>query len=152
MTDLTPAVLNDPGDPFQRARTYAMRAPNLPETAKVARDMVAGLLDATGHPALTEMARLLVSELVSNVHLHTGVPLLTLEAAVRDGRLTVSVRDGEPGFAPPSPRAGAASDDDEHGRGLLLVRELASAWGTVRHGGPCPTGKSVWFELRDTPA
>ncbi|MEE1937983.1 ATP-binding protein [Streptomyces sp. TRM 70361] len=151
MTDPTPTVPSDPGDPFQRARTYAMRAPNLPETAKVARDMVAGLLDATGHPALTEMARLLVSELVSNVHLHTGVPLLILKAAVRDGRLTVSVRDGEPGLALPSPRAGAASGD-EHGRGLLLVRELASDWGTVRHGGPCPTGKSVWFELRDTPA
>ncbi|MFK4273906.1 ATP-binding protein, partial [Streptomyces milbemycinicus] len=63
-------------------RRYTMRAPNIPETAKVAREMVSGLLSATGHCSLIDPARLLVSELVSNVHLHTKVPLLLLEATV----------------------------------------------------------------------
>ncbi|WP_019711414.1 hypothetical protein [Streptomyces xinghaiensis] len=50
-----------------------MQAPNIPETAKVARDMLTGLLTVTGHTPLVELARLLVSEVVSNVHLHTKV-------------------------------------------------------------------------------
>ncbi|MGK5446855.1 ATP-binding protein [Streptomyces radiopugnans] len=147
MTDLTPTTVLD--NPLQWARTYAMRAPNIPETVKVARDMVFGLLNATGHSALAETARLLVSEVVSNVHLHTKVPLLTLEAMVGSDRILVSVQDDDPRGTPSSPEAGIPSED-EHGRGLLLVRELATAWGTVWHGGLRPTGKSVWFELRGT--
>ncbi|MFF5583329.1 ATP-binding protein [Streptomyces hygroscopicus] len=130
-------------------RRYTMRAPNIPETAKVAREMVSGLLSATGHCSLIDPARLLVSELVSNVHLHTKVPLLMLEATVRAGQLHVSVRDEEPTRMPdtttrPTPHA-------EHGRGLLLVQAYADAWGTIWHGGLHPRGKSVWFELADQP-
>jgi hypothetical protein len=33
--------------------------------------------------------------------------------------------------------------DDEHGRGLLLVDSLASAWGVDAS----PPGKAVWFQL-----
>ncbi|MFP8907243.1 ATP-binding protein [Streptomyces atacamensis] len=149
MTDPTPATVLV--NALQRARTYELRAPNIPETVKVARNMVAGLLDATGHSALAETARLLVSEVVSNVHLHTKVPLLTLEATVGRDRVRVSVRDDDTTGAPSSPGAGVPPEA-EHGRGLLLVRELAAAWGTVWHGGLQPSGKSVWFELRGTRA
>ncbi|MEU5641472.1 ATP-binding protein [Streptomyces milbemycinicus] len=135
------------------AHRYRLRAPNIPETAKVAREMIAGLLLATGHPALVETARLLVTEVVANVHLHTKVPLLSLEATIRGPQLHVSVRDDDPGGAPwpPAPRTPEAEADAEHGRGLLLVQAFADAWGTVWHGGLRPTGKSVWFSLSDAP-
>lgn len=35
------------------------------------------------------------------------------------------------------------ADDDQTGRGLLLVEAVASLWGT----GERPFGKYVWFEL-----
>ncbi|MFI1849166.1 hypothetical protein [Streptomyces sp. NPDC020480] len=59
----------------------------------MARDMVAGLLAASGHPALValvETARLLVSEVVANVHLHTKVPLLSPEATIRGPAMFIS--------------------------------------------------------------
>ncbi|MGH3309600.1 MAG: ATP-binding protein, partial [Streptomyces sp.] len=76
-------------EPGELIRSYRMDAPNLPETAKVARDMVAALLRATEHPALVDVGRLLVSEVVTNVHLHARVPQLTLEATVRSDRVRV---------------------------------------------------------------
>ncbi|HCA88005.1 MAG TPA: ATP-binding protein [Streptomyces sp.] len=142
------AALTRAASPEAPLRSYAMRAPNIPETAKVARDMLGGLLAATGHIALVDMARLLVSEVVSNVHLHTKVTQLTLEATLLAGRLRVSVRDDDPCGMPWPQRAMAAPEAAEHGRGLMLVQACADAWGTVWHGGRPPTGKSVWFELR----
>ncbi|MFD8865041.1 ATP-binding protein [Streptomyces sp. NPDC059590] len=137
-----------------------MRTP--PPDAQAARELPCGRRTAyaaqpreaaTGHPALVETARLLVSEVVANVHLHTKVPLLSLEATIRGHRLHVSVRDDDPNGAPwpPEPRTPEAEADAEHGRGLLLVQACADAWGTVWHGGIQRTGKSVWFSLSDTP-
>ncbi|AGP57671.1 hypothetical protein M271_31205 [Streptomyces rapamycinicus NRRL 5491] len=110
--------------------------------------MVSGLLSATGRSSLIDPARLLVSELVSNVHLHTRVPLLMLEATVHANQLHVSVRDEDPMGVP---RATERATHAEHGRGLLLVQAYADSWGTIRHGGPHPRGKSVWFAPADPP-
>jgi hypothetical protein len=41
------------------------------------------------------------------------------------------------------PRLRFAHDDDESGRGLQVVSQLAQRWGTRR----TPSGKAVWFEL-----
>lgn len=41
------------------------------------------------------------------------------------------------------PRKREPSNDDTHGRGLLLVEALSSRWGV----GARPFGKFVWFEL-----
>ncbi|NGO69046.1 ATP-binding protein [Streptomyces boncukensis] len=125
--------------------TYRLTAPNIPGTAKVARDMVAALTQATGHPALADTARLLVSEVVSNVHLHTDVPTLQLAASVSGDPVLVSVEDREIAGAPPLVRT---VPEGERGRGLLLVRECAKAWGVTRW----PDSKRVWFELYDNPA
>ncbi|MBW1601477.1 ATP-binding protein [Streptomyces sp. JJ66] len=127
-------------------RTYRMCAPNVPGTAKVARDMVAALLHANERDALVDVAKLLVSEVVANVWMHTKVPQLTVDATVRPWCLLVSVLDAEPRAVPLARRALSV---EEGGRGLCLVRELADAWGTTWFGGVEPTGKSVWFELRD---
>jgi PAS domain S-box-containing protein len=45
------------------------------------------------------------------------------------------------------PRIRSAGETDEGGRGLYLVDQLASRWGSR----PTPDGKAVWFELPLTP-
>nr|WP_181923531.1 ATP-binding protein [Streptomyces inhibens] len=97
---------------------------------------------APGSGELAEVATLLTSELVTNALVHTeGGAVVT--ARVGD-RLRVEVRDLAPGR--PEPRA--ASTEGTSGRGLMLVRSLADAWGIRSEG----FGKCVWFELGGGPA
>lgn len=130
--------------------TYRVSAPNVPESARVARDTVAGLLYATGHAGLVDVGRLLVSELVSNVYLHTGADRFTVVATVDRDRALVSVEDRETRkFAQNAESAEVFDGESVSGRGLLLVRECARSWGVTWQGGPEPSAKEVWFELRD---
>lgn len=132
------------------AMTYRMSAPNVPESARVARDTVAGLLHATGHPGLVEMGKLLVSELVSNVYLHTEAAQFKIVATVDRDRVLVSVEDSETRVAARETEPAETIDDESvSGRGLLLVRECARSWGVSWQGGPRPAAKQVWFELQD---
>ncbi|CAM5716436.1 PPM-type phosphatase domain-containing protein OS=Streptomyces griseorubiginosus OX=67304 GN=AQJ54_19070 PE=4 SV=1 [Streptomyces griseorubiginosus] len=57
-----------------------------------------------------------------------------------DTDLTVEISDRSPQL--PQPRV--AAEDEESGRGLLLVRALADDWG-VR---PMDHGKTTWFSLK----
>lgn len=86
----------------------------------------------------TEVAVLLVSELVSNAHEHAHCPAV-VDVALDERMLRVDVADEDPTI--PAPRE--AGGDDERGRGLMLVAALASRWGATRAVG----GKSIWFEL-----
>jgi hypothetical protein len=136
-----------------------------------------------------ELACLLVSEVVTNVVLHTAPPAgrrhgMALEPArvsvAVPGAGAVAVAEGwDPGefgddFAvPPAsqftlrlrrgaaavwvevfdadmrlPRIRSAGETDEGGRGLYLVDQLASRWGSR----PTRDGKAVWFEVPISPA
>ncbi|KND37402.1 ATP-binding protein [Streptomyces anulatus] len=88
----------------------------------------------------TEAAELLVSELVTNALIHTRHGAV-VTATATPARLRVEVQDfaSEDLPAPYVPNA----DDGTHGRGLILVRSLADAWGVEAQG----LGKVVWFEL-----
>jgi anti-sigma regulatory factor (Ser/Thr protein kinase) len=111
-----------------------------PSSAAEARRFVRAALADWGESSLDEVAALLVTELVTNAIAHTrSGPEVT--ARLADHRLRVEVADASP--TPPvchrySPRAGA-------GRGMILVSELAAAWGSE----PAGTGKIVWFELEE---
>ncbi|WP_433890984.1 ATP-binding SpoIIE family protein phosphatase [Streptomyces sp. CA-111067] len=93
-----------------------------------------------------ESGVLLVSELVTNVLVHTD------EDAVLVAQVT-----GMPGTRRLHVEVGDRSDDMPHrrspgemassGRGLLLMEELADAWGVDPRG----DGKSIWFELYEAP-
>lgn len=88
----------------------------------------------------TEAAELLVSELVTNALIHTRHGAV-VTATATPARLRVEVQDfaSEDLPAPYVPNA----DDGTHGRGLILVRSLADAWGVEAQS----LGKVVWFEL-----
>lgn len=88
------------------------------------------------------VVELLTSELVANA-LHHGPPggPITVETAVVDGDLQVTVCDG--GDGTPVVRDPPVTADG--GRGMMLVQLLSAAWGTA----PLPDGgKAVWFTVR----
>ncbi|MFF1284333.1 ATP-binding protein [Streptomyces sp. NPDC058299] len=95
------------------------------------RRIAAARLRYCGLESMTYEVMLAVSELLTNSIMHSGGSSITLYMTVRDGYLTVSVTDGGAGRAVPR----TASDDDESGRGLLLlaslVQESGGDWGTA---------------------
>jgi anti-sigma regulatory factor (Ser/Thr protein kinase) len=89
-------------------------------------------------PERCDDAELVVGELVTNALLHGAAPV---EVRLRHSRdsLLIEVSDTAT-FLPRRLRPGL---DDEHGRGLLVVTQVAARWG-VR---PIADGKSVWCVL-----
>ncbi|MFG3213849.1 ATP-binding protein [Streptomyces tendae] len=83
---------------------------------------------------------LAVSELVTNAIEH-GKGGVALRVQCADNELHVAVTDGSP--APASLRS--PNDDDDSGRGLLLVTVLADRWGTSEDG------KTTWCRFRLPP-
>ncbi len=100
-----------------------------------------------------ELACLLVSEVVTNVVLHTSVPArrrhrMTLEpAGAPAGTAPGPVAAGVPTAWDRLPRIRSAGETDEGGRGLYLVDQLATRWGSR----PTKDGKAVWFEVPVSP-
>ncbi|MFE4970916.1 SpoIIE family protein phosphatase [Kitasatospora sp. NPDC056651] len=98
-------------------------------------------LAAWGLDALADWAELLTSELITNALVHAGSP--TQLRLFCNRVLTVEVADQEPEV----PRIRRARSEDEGGRGIHLVNELAHRWGSRR----TQDGKVVWFELELPP-
>ena len=90
---------------------------------------------------LSDIAALIVTELVTNVYLHAGSDCL-IQAAYAKPTLSVAVSDEDGTEISP----GMPSDTAEMGRGLAIVAAFADAWGTRLNGG----SKEVWFDLRHT--
>jgi anti-sigma regulatory factor (Ser/Thr protein kinase) len=110
-----------------------------PSSAAAARALVQGTLPDWGCDQLVDDARIVVTELVSNVirHAHTDLEVV-LE--VHSDALRVAVTDGAAGSV-------RVRESDPHtgigGRGLRIVEELSDRWGIE------PTddgGKTVWAE------
>jgi anti-sigma regulatory factor (Ser/Thr protein kinase) len=120
------------------SRTFA------PEASEVfsARHFVAWALESWGLEC--EDLPLLVSELATNAVLHARSDF-EVTIIRSDRRVRVEVFDQNtrlPSFA-------VAPPDAYSGRGLMLLRELASAWGVESHS---DSGKTIWFELELPPA
>jgi len=91
---------------------------------------------------VTEDARLLVSELVTNAIIHTEPgPESCVEVRVETAsdRLRVEVASPGPRF---EVRPAEPPDDAVSGRGLFLVDRIADRWGLIWDG-----WSRVWFEL-----
>ncbi|MFD8693771.1 SpoIIE family protein phosphatase [Kitasatospora purpeofusca] len=98
-------------------------------------------LTGWGLAQLADWAELLTSELITNALVHAGSP--TQLRLLCNRTLTVEVADRDAG----TPRMRRADEEDEGGRGIHLVNELAHRWGTRQ----TPDGKVVWFELELPP-
>ncbi|MDX2530941.1 MULTISPECIES: SpoIIE family protein phosphatase [Streptomyces] len=124
------------------AAPLATATAELPATASAVSEGRSFLVEAftswdCAHRA--DDARLLVSEVLTNAVQHAEGPLLLhLRRTVTE--LAVEVNDLSPHL--PQPRL--AAEDEESGRGLILVDALADSWG-VR---PTDQGKTTWFTLR----
>ncbi|MER7006619.1 SpoIIE family protein phosphatase [Dactylosporangium sp. NPDC000555] len=92
--------------------------------------------------AIQDEALLLITELTTNSVVHAGTDV-DVEITASNDSLTVSVLDFRPGTVTPSFPDASSGEVPERGRGLLLVEQLATAWGTLHFAG----GKGVWFRL-----
>jgi anti-sigma regulatory factor (Ser/Thr protein kinase) len=118
--------------------TIAGREQSVPQ----AREFVDSVL-GRGHPR-GEVARLLVSELVTNAVQHTqsrlpGGTVTLVVADLADG-IRVEVIDEGSARSVPVVRDDLTATD---GRGLFLVQSLADEWGYLSEG----DGTTVWFRL-----
>jgi PAS domain S-box-containing protein len=87
---------------------------------------------------LLSTAALLISEVATNAVRHSRGDI---EIQVRRGDASVWIEVQDDDSRPP--RLRHASPEDEGGRGLALVHDLATAWGSRS----TPTGKVVWLRL-----
>lgn len=114
----------------------------LPQRLGQVRHIVAAQLRRWELDPLVDTALLGVSELLANVHRHTGADKhCQVELVLLWDRLTVSVRDHDPRL----PQLRTAATFASSGRGLALVEALSVSWGArAQRGG---VGKVVWFTL-----
>jgi anti-sigma regulatory factor (Ser/Thr protein kinase) len=117
----------------------AVTFPATPSAIRRARHhLVAFLLADDVDADACATAGLLASELATNAVMHAGTDF-TLAADIGRDAVRVEVSDGSTELPEVRrPPAGAVG-----GRGLHLVQELSSGWGTDVEG----RGKRVWFEL-----
>ncbi len=126
--------------------TWSRSFPAAPEQIREARRFLAGILD--GHQVADD-ALLCLSELATNAIMHSRSRqpggCFTVRAQLHGQRLRVEVRDqGGPWHSPTRPSA-----DEQNGRGLLIVGQLATRWGCEGHS---QHGWTTWFEMDTHPA
>lgn len=114
--------------------TYAAE----PVSVREARaDLRSVLAHAVGSTTL-EIVELLTTELVMNCVEHADTKA-TVSAEIHRDKVRVAVSDDGPRM----PERRGSADDQESGRGLLIVDSLAQRWGVDQTG----SGKTVWFEV-----
>lgn len=146
--DIAVLVLRREGQRARRApgRRSAMTiAQAEPERIASARQQLRELLHDWADAEQVDSAELMVSEMATNVLVHTdGDALLVAEVSGERGerRLRVEVADTSDEL-PHKRRPGEMASS---GRGLVLMEMLADAWGVDPRG----EGKSIWFELYES--
>ncbi|HLJ08080.1 MAG TPA: response regulator, partial [Acidimicrobiia bacterium] len=115
------------------------------QTPRAARRFVSEALTAWGDDEgdLTDTVTLLVSELVTNAVVHAGSDV---EVIVRLTSTAARVEVTDASTNGVAPRD--ATSEEDSGRGLALVGNLARRWGVRAAPGG---GKTVWFEVERPP-
>ena len=113
--------------------------PPTTDAAATARRHVQSTLRATPIEELADDAALAVTELVTNVLLHTDSEV-RVDVDVAGDTVRVAVSDSSPVLPVP----GLLDPAGASGRGLVLVERLTQRWGVTKVSGG---GKSVWFEM-----
>ncbi|MFJ9849315.1 SpoIIE family protein phosphatase [Streptomyces sp. NPDC101150] len=123
-------------------RTVLSVAQAEPERIAEARAQIRDVLHDWADADQVDSAVLMVSEMITNVLMHTdGDALLVAEISGERGsrRIRVDVADGSDEL----PHRRSPGELASSGRGLVLLELLAGAWGVNPRG----DGKSTWFEL-----
>ncbi|MDF3291423.1 SpoIIE family protein phosphatase [Streptomyces silvisoli] len=107
-----------------------------PEKVGRVRSAVAAQLAQWGLEELAFTTELIVSELTTNAIRYADGPIHV--RLIRDRTLICEVSD----TGHTSPHLRHAATDDEGGRGLFIIAQMAQHWGT-RY---TPTGKTIWAE------
>jgi PAS domain S-box-containing protein len=132
--DVAVLVARVNADPFEAAVSQHLGAQG-PAVSRARRFVGDQLREWQVPEEVVDELVLITSELVTNAFLH-GRPPVDLRLRRSGTEVVLEVQDR----AALRPRRRLADDDDEHGRGMLIVSTLADAWGTRSIG----TGKSVW--------
>lgn len=107
-------------------------------SAGAARRFVRGVTGAWKLPAETANdLDTVTGELVGNAVSYGGLGVITVSLARRPASVTVCVIDDGDGPKAPAPLPappGVAGQDEESGRGLMIVEALAERWGWRRTG------------------
>jgi serine phosphatase RsbU (regulator of sigma subunit) len=147
--DIAVLLLRRDGTPARETprRTAISVAQSDPERVASTRQQVRELLHDWTDEEKVYSAVLLVSEMVTNVLVHTdGDALLVAEVTpAKDGavrRLRAEVTD----VSDELPHKRRPGEMASSGRGLMLMEMLADAWGVDPRG----QGKSIWFELYES--
>lgn len=127
-------------------RTMLSVAQAEPQRVGFARQHLRELLHDWSSADQVDSAVLLLSEMLTNVLVHTDADALLLaevhgEAGAR--RMRIEVTDTSDDL-PHKRRPGELASS---GRGLMLIELLADLWGVDPRG----EGKSIWFELHEPP-
>jgi anti-sigma regulatory factor (Ser/Thr protein kinase) len=111
---------------------------------KAARTFVDDHLTSWGLAALSEDLQLIASEIVTNALIHAGSDVDVCLRTFPD-RVRLEVRDSDSNPPVPSPLTLAEEEkaESEHGRGLLIVEALSTAWNSTPNG----RGKTVALDL-----
>jgi PAS domain S-box-containing protein len=118
--------------------TVAAELTSDPGDVRRARHVVRAALRDWQLPEAADTVELLVSELLTNAIRYSRHPGdLVLRRAADALYIEVSDSDGR------VPRIMHPNNEEEHGRGLILVSTLATRWGTR----PTRAGKTVWCEV-----
>ncbi|MFF8729162.1 SpoIIE family protein phosphatase [Streptomyces sp. NPDC015171] len=127
-------------------RTLLSVAQDEPDRIAEARQHLRELLHDWVSGDQVDSAVLLVSEMVTNVLVHTDADALLLAEVIGERdcrRLRVEVFDSGDDL-PHRRRPGELASS---GRGLILIELLADTWGVDPRG----EGKCIWFELHEPP-
>ncbi|NGO10700.1 SpoIIE family protein phosphatase [Streptomyces sp. HC44] len=133
---------DQPATPTSVRRTVLTVAQAEPERVAGARHQLRELLHDWASEDQVDSAVLLVSEMVTNVLVHTDADALLVAEMTGDAgsrRMRVEVTDCSDAL----PHKRQPGELASSGRGLMLMELLADAWGVDPRG----EGKSIWFEL-----
>lgn len=127
--------------PLKPVRRRFRRDEHAPEAA---RNFAADVLARRGITAdVTDIAKLLVSEAVTNAYRYASRGQIRVAVAVGDKQISIVVTDA--GRARAALPTTAPDDDAENGRGWMLIEALSADCGIERIGGG--NGHRVFFTL-----
>ncbi len=110
-----------------------------PQSAALARQLVAKCLADWGTVSATDSAELVVTELVANAVRHTGCRCIAVSVRIEGRTVRVAVRDSSVTL----PVLINTGTTETSGRGIAMVDALSARWGVE----DAYLGKWVWAEI-----